>query len=307
MAEVGLWLKQIASRLSRVSGKDNPALEARLLLAHVLGKAPSWVLAHVEHPLSAAQEAHLENLVARRLAGEPLPYILGHWEFYRLDFRLSPATLIPRPETELLVDVALDWLRAHPTQPWVADVGTGSGCVAVSLAVHIPELMVLASDVSFEALRVAQENARRHGVAGRLLWLQADVLSAIGGKSMLSRKVHTGLAKESATRGADAKFALICANLPYIPSRRLPHLEVAQHEPRLALDGGEQGLRLIRRLLEQAGKVLSSPGLLLMEVDRAHARQAARLAQAAFPQGRVELRRDLAGHERLLCVFLGNG
>lgn len=284
MTQVGVWLKQVASRLSHRDGVDRPAFLARLLLAHVLKKTPTWLLAHPEHALSEAQEAQLERMVARLERGEPLPYVLGEGEFYGLDFRLTPAVLIPRPETELLVEVALDWLRHHPAQRWAMDVGTGSGCVAIALAVHLPDLKLLASDISWDALSLARENAQRHGVSERILWLQGDLLSAVRGK-----------------------FDLICANLPYIPSERLPDLEVARYEPHLALNGGESGLVLIRRLLEQSEALLASPGLLLLEVDSAHAHEAALLGQASFPKARLELQRDLAGKERLLGIALESG
>jgi release factor glutamine methyltransferase len=235
-------LDQIQARLSAVS--ETPGLDAQVLLAAVSGRGRSWALAHPEAHLTDEQTTALEAALLRLEGGEPLPYVLGKWEFYGLDFALSPAALIPRPETELLVEQALGWLRAHPGRRWAADVGTGSGCIAVALAVNIPDLKILASDLSAEALQLAGDNARRHEVWERLSLVQADLLPLAG-----------------------RSFDLICANLPYIPSRKLKGLKVSAHEPLLALDGGPDGLDLIRRLLDRAPESLAPDGLLLLEIE----------------------------------------
>jgi release factor glutamine methyltransferase len=161
-----------------------------VLLAHIVGRPRSWVLAHPEVVLTAEQAGNLESALARLEQGEPLPYILGHWEFFSLEFLVTPATLIPRPETELLVEIALDWLRLHPERRMALDVGTGTGCIAVALAVHNPDLRLLACDRSLEALRVAQTNIQRHGVQERVFGLQADLLPAIA-KSRFDRQPPT--------------------------------------------------------------------------------------------------------------------
>ena len=142
-------LKQIAEilidlqpRLASIS--DTPVLDSQVLLAHTLGKPRSWVMAHPEARLLPAQSQTLHEMANRLVGGEPLPYVIGHWEFYGLDFKVTPAVLIPRPETELLVEQAIKWLRAHPHRRWAADVGTGSGCLAISLAVNVADLNVVA-------------------------------------------------------------------------------------------------------------------------------------------------------------------
>lgn len=277
MSEIGRLLPTIAERLATTT--LSPSLDASLLLAHVLAKPRSWILAHPEAMLDAGQERQLERLARRLQAGEPLPYIIGHWEFYGLDFLLTPAVLIPRPETELLVEQALAWLARHPGRERLLEVGTGSGCIAVSLALNCPRAMILASDISAPALSVARQNVARHGVADRVHLLNCDLIPAVA-----------------------RPFDLLCANLPYIPAETLPSLPVARHEPRLALDGGPGGLLSISRLLPRAPQVLAAGGLLLLEIDASHGRQVVSLAQECFPRAEVRLLPDLAGRDRLLAV-----
>jgi len=270
------WLNYLSLQLSPLS--DSYVLDAQGLLAHVLGKPRAWVLAHPEATLSPEQEKALAKALIRLEGGEALPYVLGRWEFYGLDFVVTPAVLIPRPETELLVEQALDWLRYHPAH-WALDVGTGSGCIAVALAANTRDLLVLACDISFAALEVARQNACRVGVEGRVCCIQADLAPPVS-----------------------MPFDLICANLPYIPSEKLPSLQVAQREPWLALDGGLQGLHQIRNFLKVASGRLSKGGLLLLEIESSQGRAVCNLVQQAFPQAEVKLIADLAGHDRLVRV-----
>jgi release factor glutamine methyltransferase len=270
-------LSQVRSRLEGQS--ETPGLDAQVLLAHILGRPRSWVLAHPEAALTTEQAGDLERALARLEQGEPLPYILGHWEFYSLDFRVTPATLIPRPETELLVERALDWLCLHPERRLAVDIGTGTGCIAVALAVHTPSLRLLACDLSLAALRVAQSNIDHHSVQERVFCLQADLLP------MTSQKVD-----------------LICANLPYVPTGMLQNLPVRRWEPSLALDGGPDGLDLIRRLLINASGALAPGGLALLEIEETRGEAALQLAQTAFPHAGVELMPDLAGRHRLISI-----
>jgi release factor glutamine methyltransferase len=211
------------------------------------------------------QEAVLQAAANRLIKGEPLPYVLGHWEFYGLTFSVSPAALIPRPETELLVELAMDWLHSHPGKRRVIDVGTGTGCIAVALAANVQDLRVLACDISHPALKLSLENASRHRVSDRIDFIQTDLLPAI------NRQVD-----------------LICANLPYIPSPRLKSLQVAQNEPRLALDGGKDGLKLIKELLALSNDVLSPGGLMLLEIDETHGEQVLSLAEEHFSKNRCK-------------------
>jgi len=250
-----------------------------VLLAHVLERPRTWVLAHPEVILSPDQERHLEVCLTRLEQGEPLPYVLEHWEFYGLDFLVNPAVLIPRPETELLVEQALDWLRATPGRRLAADVGTGSGCIAVSLAVHLPDLRVIASDISREALETARLNATRQAVSGRLICVQSHLIPP-----------------------TSRPFDLICANLPYIPTEELKGLKVARWEPWLALDGGLDGLNHIRPLIDIASRSLARGGLLLLEIESSQGAVACTLAKAAFPDAEIGVLPDLAGNDRLVRV-----
>jgi release factor glutamine methyltransferase len=267
----------LRTRLSAIS--ETPGLDAQLLLAYVLEKPRAWVLAHPEAILTPDQERRLGESQTRLEQGEPLPYILGRWEFYGLDFIVNPSVLIPRPETELLVEHALIWLRAAPEGRLALDVGTGSGCIAITLAVHLPDLHVVASDISQEALKTTRLNAARHGVSNRVQCVQSALIPI-----------------------TDRPFNLICANLPYVPHEKLKKLKVAQWEPRLALDGGPGGLNLIRDLLSNAPNSLARSGLLLMEIEASQGSAARSLAKAAFPQAEVTLLPDLAGHDRLVKV-----
>jgi release factor glutamine methyltransferase len=262
---------------------DTPGLDSQVLLAQVLERPRAWVMAHPQAELNEVQSERLQSMLQRLEAGEPLPYVIGHWEFYGLDFQLNSAVLIPRPETELLVDQARAWLQANPMRNRAADVGTGSGCIAVSLAVHHPVLRVTATDVSATALRIARENATRHGVAKRIDFVQADLLAALR-----------------------QPFDLICANLPYIPSAELKKLGIFEREPSLALDGGSDGLALIRRLLAQAEPRLAPGGLLLVEIEASQGGQVLSLAGKSFPAARSVVLADLAGRQRLLRVELSD-
>ena len=272
-------LQHIRQRLQ--AGSDTPALDAQVLLAHVLGVQRAWVLAHPEAELPAEAGNNLQAALERLERGEQLPYVLGHWEFYGLDFYLSPDVLIPRPETELLVEQAIDWLQAHPQQRRAADVGSGSGCIAVATAVHVPNLQMVASDISLAALKIAHHNAVHHRVAERIDFLACDLLPPLA-----------------------SRLDLICANLPYIPDEVLKSLKVYRSEPALALAGGANGLDLIRRLLFNAPPRLAPGGLILLEIEASQGEAVCRLAAQAFPQAEVYLLQDLAGKDRLVRVEL---
>ncbi|HJW90528.1 MAG TPA: peptide chain release factor N(5)-glutamine methyltransferase [Anaerolineales bacterium] len=258
---------------------DTPRLDAQVLLGHIAGRSRAWIMAHSEAELSPEQALTLSLALQRVEAGEPLPYLLGRQAFFGLDFAVTQDTLIPRPETELLVERALEWLRANASRRLAADVGTGSGCISVSLVHEISDLTIFASDLSLPALRVARQNARTHGVAGRVFFQQADLFPA-------SRQ----------------RFDLITANLPYIPSRKLPGLRVSAFEPRLALDGGPDGLGVIARLLEKAPDCLAPGGLILLEIEAGQGAAAQAVAHRAFPEAQVQIFKDLAGHDRVVSI-----
>jgi release factor glutamine methyltransferase len=271
------WLAQAYALLAPVS--ENPVLEAQLLAAHILHQPRSWIVTHQESSLDSTQYEQLENLLERLLKREPLPYVLGKAEFYGLTFQVSPSVLIPRPETELLVETALEWLRAHGQRRQAVDVGTGSGAIAVSLVVHIPNLQVLGVDRSRAALEVARKNVTHHQVGEQVNLILADLLYGIQGP-----------------------FDLVCANLPYIPTHKLAGLDVTRFEPRLALDGGGDGLRLIEPLLADLTAKLAPGGLALFEIEAGQGAASLALARMYFPDGDSEVRQDWAGHDRLLVM-----
>jgi release factor glutamine methyltransferase len=257
-------------------------MDAQVLLAHTMNKTRAWILAHPEARPTPEQFNALENAVRRLEQGEPLPYVLGRWEFYALDFHATKEALIPRPETELLVERAISWLRENPNRRLALDVGTGSGAIAVSMAANIPDLQVVATDISLPALQLARHNATKHAVQERLHFISADLLPPVS-----------------------RPFDLICANLPYIPSQALEDLVVARSEPSVALDGGPDGLALIGRLLAEvaADRVRLAPGgLLLLEIEASQGKPAGDIARRAFPAAHVQVLTDLAGRDRLLAV-----
>lgn len=259
-------------------------LDSQVLLAHLLDKPRSWLLAHPEVPLSVNQVALLGALVARLEGGEPLPYILGAWEFFGLEFEVTPDVLIPRPETELLVERAIAWLKKKGSGGQVTrvmDAGTGSGCIAIALAVNIPELSITATDISPAALKVARGNAEKMNISGNITFLEADLFS-------------NPLIPD--------RFLLIVANLPYIPTKILHTLPVFGREPTLALDGGSDGLALIRRMLLESRNRLTPGGLVIMEFEASEGPLVHSLASEVFPNARIQILKDLAGHDRLLEV-----
>lgn len=258
---------------------EQPYQAALILLAHVLQKTKTWVLAHPETHLNPDQKTQLEALVQRLQAGEPLPYLTGKQAFFGLDFAVSPAVLIPRPETELLVEEALNWLDGHPGATHALDVGTGSGCIAVSLATRKPWLSINATDLSAEALKLAEQNAETNHVRDQIMFEQADLMPSV-----------------------DQSFDLVCANLPYIPTNKLEEVNTLGFEPTLALDGGVDGLRLIRRLLELLPSRINAPALILLETEATLGAETLALANQTFPRADVRLLPDLAGRDRLVRI-----
>jgi release factor glutamine methyltransferase len=287
------------------AGVLSPRLDSEVLLAHALGWKRARLYAFPEFELPAERYQAFVALVERRRQHEPVPYIVGHREFYGLDLLVDRRVLIPRPETELLVQHTLEsasrlrssaapWLRSSAAPGLrnvgqgltLADVGTGSGCVAVSLAVSLPDATVYATDVSADALEVATLNAARHHVGNRVHVCLGDLLQPLPGP------VH-----------------IIVANLPYVSTGYLGNLDrdVLDYEPRLALEGGEDGLQLARALLEQAWRWLLPHGVIWLEIGAYQGSQAVALAQRCFPAARIELRQDYAHLDRNLGIYTGRG
>jgi release factor glutamine methyltransferase len=275
----------ITDRLTGLS--DTPALDASVLIAHLINKPRTWVMAHPELRLTAEQHQQLDDSLTRLERGESFPYVLGHWEFFGMDFDITPYVLIPRPETELLVEKAIAWLQVSPVRRTIADVGTGSGVIAVSIAVNVPDANIIATDISVNALDVAKKNARKFDVEHRIEFIQCDLLPPI--PDFFSTEQH---------------LDLICANLPYIPTDTLRGLPVFGREPTLALDGGEDGLALIRRLLSIGPEWLAPNGMMLLEIESTRGIQALNLACDLFSEATIHLHQDLAGQDRLLEITL---
>jgi release factor glutamine methyltransferase len=280
-----LLLPELATRLALNS--DTPDLDASVLLAHILGKPRTWVLAHPEVTLTNEGQKQLDESLARLEDGEPLPYVIGRWEFFGLELEVTPDVLIPRPETELLVEKAIAWLQESPVRRTVADVGTGSGAIAIALAKNIPDAQILATDISPKALQIAKRNAEKHGLQRRIEFVECDLLPV-----------------QSSTVGGPGSLDLLCANLPYIPTETLHALPIYGREPALALDGGADGLDTIRRLLHLAPAWLAPNGLILLEIEATRGVQAVGMAYDLFSQAEIRLHRDLAGRERLLEIKL---
>lgn len=274
----------IASLLSEVRTRlpgESPALDAQILLAHVLGQERVWLLAHPEATATPEQVEAFRQAIRKLEQGAPLPYVLGHWEFFGLDFVVTPEVLIPRPETELLVETALEWLHTHrQPSPRILDVGTGSGCIAIVLATRVPEAKVMATDISPKALAVARRNAQAHGVLERVEFVECDLLP-------------------DEIPQAD----IITANLPYIPTETLKTLPIFGREPTLALEGSEpDGLGLIRRLLARLTGEVAAGSLILLEIENRQGAAIQALARQAFPAASIRIQKDLAGLDRLAII-----
>jgi release factor glutamine methyltransferase len=249
-------------------------------MRHALSISRVKLYSDLDRKLTPEEDKKFWQLAERRLAGEPSAYITGHREFYSLDFYVDPGVLIPRPETELLVEraVALAKERAVST---MADIGTGCGAIAISLAVNLPGVKIYATDISEVALRVARRNCQKYGVADRVCRLAGDLLDP------LSETVD-----------------LIVANLPYVREGEVSGVNTRGFEPALALDGGADGLEKIRRLCHQAEARLNPGGSLLLEIGAGQKEAVTRLLRSLFPKARIEVTKDLGGIDRVMCLTL---
>jgi release factor glutamine methyltransferase len=262
-------------------GADNPRLDAEVLLAHARGCKRIDLYAAFGEPAAEETRTAFRELVKRRAAGTPVAYLVGHREFYSLDFAVTPDVLIPRPETELLVVALLDHVKQAGVREGIqiADVGTGSGILAVCAAKYVAGSQVTAIDVSPPALAVARRNAARHGVEERIAFVESDLFAALP---------------------PDVRFDYILSNPPYITTAEMAELgkDVREHEPHVALHAGEQGTDVIAPLIEQAAARLKPGGLLLIEISPMLAENVEQLVR---DNSALELRptiRDLAGHAR---------
>jgi release factor glutamine methyltransferase len=255
-------------------------LEAGSVLSHVMNRDRTFILAHPEHVLDNHLLAMFQSLVVRRAAGEPLQYITGHQEFFKLDFEVTPEVLIPRPESEAIVEVALELLPKDRSSR-LADVGTGSGCLAISILHELPNTSGIAIDVSPDALKVARRNAQRHGGIDRLQLVESDLFSAVAGAG---------------------QFDLIVSNPPYVPDNDLDSLQrEVRYEPRSALAGGSDGLDVIRRLLREAPSRIQTGGHLVFEFGFGQAEPLLNLIDRKA-WDLIEVRKDLQGIPRTMVL-----
>ncbi|GEM_PF-74364 len=259
--------------------------EARVLICHVLGISSARFFAQPDRVLTAVEQSALEALVEKRLRGEPSAYITNHREFFGIDLYVDPRVLIPRPETEILVEEAIrfskDWSRRNRRNIRIADVGTGTGAIAIALALNLPDAVIWAVDISPEALQVAEKNVAKHGLSQRIKLIRGDLLQQI-----------------------DGQVDLIVANLPYIAEGNLARLdrEIREFEPAQALSGGKDGTSLIRQLISQTAGKLGPGGALMMEIGEGQVDRIGRAALQEYSKADINLTRDLAGIDRVITI-----
>jgi release factor glutamine methyltransferase len=262
---------------------DNARLEAEIILSYLLGIERVGLYINSKQDLLPAQTLAFSDLIQRRISHEPTAYITGHKEFFGIDFKVSVDTLIPRPDTEALVEKAIELANAaFPQSCQIADVGTGCGAIAIALALHLPRAKIYAIDISAAALEVAESNCRKHRVIHRVRLLQGDLLEPL-----------------------PEPIQLVVANLPYISELEMSKLppEISMFEPRLALAGGTDGLVHIERLLFQASSKLSSGGAMLLEVGYDQGPAVKALAKNCFPTAKISVAIDLSGIDRVVTIL----
>lgn len=271
----------LAAGVRALASSDSARMDARLLLAHVLERSPEWLLAHDDASLSEDQLVAYQRACDVRANGMPLAYVIGTAWFCGREFVVNDRVLVPRPETEHLVEDAAARLRASD-RPRALDVGTGSGAIACTLASEVAQSEIDAVDVSEDALNVAKTNAHRLGVDARVRFYQGDLLAPLP---------------------ADRTYDAVVANLPYVPTADIdPSPAPVSFEPRLALDGGPDGLDLYRRLLPLLPARMRDGGIVLLEAAPPTIDALASLARTAFPEAAIDVRGDYGGRERYVCV-----
>ena len=306
-----------------------PHLNAEILLSHILKKPREYILAHPEKQLSKTQIISYQLQITKRAKGKPAAYITGHKEFYGLDFFVNKNVLIPRPETELMVDEALKILKTKGTRcpighrvPWIIiDVGTGSGCIVITLAKLLKKNLktdlkankrlfafksvfrFFATDISKSALTIARKNAKLHKVDKKITFLQGSLLKPIINKSKIP-----GLALRSRAGFNLKSEIIITANLPYLTPAQIKNSPSIKHEPKLALSAGPDGLKYYRRLFKQIKlfKIYDLKFMILVEIDPCQIIKIKQLVKRELPQSKIQIKKDLRGHDRLIIINIRN-
>lgn len=272
------WTRQYFSE----KGVENPRLDAEVLLSHILGKDRLYLYVHFDQPLEGRELAAFREAVKKRAARLPIAYIIGVKEFMGLDFQVTPAVLIPRPDTEILVEKALKLLEGTDN-PTILDIGTGSGAICISMLVNLPSAKAVTVDISSEAIEVAKGNAEKHEVTKRLIFCQGDLFKPVQGQV----------------------FTAILSNPPYIPEADIKGLTPeVRKEPNLALDGGADGLDFYRRIILEGRNYLAPDGFIAMEVGIGQARQVAELAEQSGFFTVSDIVTDYGGIERVVVLTL---
>ena len=276
-----MTLKQALGRGRKILAANNiedAPLECELLLRHTLKISRVQLYLDLNRELSPEKDEIFRNLIERRLNGEPTAYITKHREFYGLDFYVDTRALIPRPESETLVEKALEYARNHPVST-IADIGTGCGAIAISLALNLPQAKVYATDISASTLEVARFNCQKHGVTDRICLLQGDMLDPV-----------------------PESVDIIVANLPYVKESELPQMHSPNSEPVLALNGGSNGLEKIYQLCRQVSDKLHTGGCLLLEIGQGQKRAVTTFLYNLFPSAGIEVAPDLSGIDRIVSL-----
>jgi release factor glutamine methyltransferase len=259
---------------------EDPFLESEVLLRCVLQVDRASFFLNIDEVLTPQKEIEYQQWIQRRLQGEPLAYIIHNREFYYLDFYVDTRVLIPRPETEMLVEQAIQFAQNHPVST-IADIGTGSGAIAVSLSVHLPKVNILATDISASALEVARINCQKHNVDKRISLIQGDLLDAL-----------------------PEPVDVLISNLPYVTSSEVAQMPSAKFEPLLALDGGEDGLDQVFKLCRQLATKIKPGGCVLLELGLGQSQKVTELLKVLFPSSLIEVLPDLAGINRAIRITL---
>ena len=297
--DINSILRKSSKELTK-AGVATASLDARVLLEDVIKKDSSAIFSHPEMPLTNSQYSRYRSLIRRRKAGEPVAYLVGHKEFYGYDFYLNKNVLIPRPETELVVENALHFLEyrikngelSNKSELNIIDIGTGSGCIIISLSKEIPKLEIenwklkiklCASDVSRKALYVARKNAKLHQVNKDIKFYNSDLFS---------------------NKQMPKKYDIIIANLPYVPTSYKPQAKSLSYEPKEAIFAGDNGTHIIKIFLDQAKDRINKDGLILIEVDHRNAKELYNWTKKIYPKAKIELLKDLAVLDRVIRILI---